>query len=64
MTQNIASCLKTSGLFSEKLEMVPRQMETDNDLDITVQQDRDCIMGIYNCFPICERLLDLFFSPY
>lgn len=23
-----------------------RQMETDNDLDITVQQDRDCIIGL------------------
>lgn len=43
--------------------MVPRQMETDNDLDITVQHDRDCFIGIENCFPIYERLLDLFLSP-
>lgn len=59
VTQN----LKMSGLFSEECEMVPRQMETDNDLDITVQHDRDCIIGIENCFPIYARLLDLFLSP-
>lgn len=63
VTQNLARCLKTPGLFSEELEMVLRQMETGNDLDKTVQQDRDCIIGTLNCFPIYERLLDLFLSP-
>lgn len=46
VTQNLASCLKTPGLFSEELEMVLGQMETDNGLDITMQQDRDCVIGI------------------
>lgn len=46
VTQNLASCLKTPGLFLKELEMVLGLMETGNDLDITMQQDRDYVIGI------------------